>query len=135
MATRHKAREIAVQMLYQKDLNAEIPFDDVREMIAEQLSEGPLRDFCWHLYTGVLEFLKPIDEQLQQTAEHWTVERMAPTDRNVLRLGAFELAHTDTPSSVILDESIELAKKFGSAQSSQFINGVLDRLAALRESK
>ena len=135
MATRHKAREIAVQMLYQKDLNSEIPFEAVREMISEQLREGPLRDFCWDLYTGVLEFIKPIDEQLQESADHWTVDRMAPTDRNILRLGAFELAHTDTPASVILDESIELAKKFGTAQSSQFINGVLDRLAALRQPK
>ena len=132
MATRHKAREIAVQLLYQKDLNPETSADTARSMIDEQLREESLRDFTWQLYTGVLEFIKPIDEQIQSVAEHWTVSRMAPTDRNILRLGAFELAHSDTPHKVILDEAIELAKKFGSAQSSQFINGILDRLAAER---
>ena len=64
---------------------------------------------------------------MEQTAANWSLKRMAATDRNVLRLGAYELLHTDTPPGAI-DEAVELAKRFGSAQSSQFVNGILDKV-------
>ena len=66
---------------------------------------------------------------LAQTADNWSLERMAATDRNVLRLGAFEILHSDTPDRVAINEAVELAKRFGTAQSAQFVNGILDRLA------
>jgi N utilization substance protein B len=75
-----------------------------------------------------MEHRLELDRQIEATAQNWRLSRMAPTDRNVLRLGAFELLHTDTPHQVALDEAIELAKRYGTAQSGQFVNGILDRL-------
>ena len=69
-----------------------------------------------------------LDALLEQTAANWSLKRMAATDRNVLRLGAYELLHSDTPGRVAIDEAVELAKRFGSAQSSQFVNGILDKM-------
>ena len=115
-------------MLYQLDLNPEVPLNDVREMIREQLLDEELSAFAWRLVMGTMEFRDAIDERIVSVAENWSLSRMAPTDRNVLRLGVFELTNTDTPAKVAIDEAIELAKKFGSTQSSQFVNGILDRL-------
>jgi N utilization substance protein B len=128
MARRSKAREVALQMLYQIDVNPDVDAQAVREMIAEQLPEEELRAFAWRLFAGVREWRPQLDAQIQSVAENWTVARMAPTDRNAIRIGAFELLHTDTPLRVVIDEAIELARKFGTEQSSQFVNGILDRL-------
>ncbi len=128
MARRRKARELALQMLYQQDLNPEMDPAVVRGMIDEQISDQTLCDFTWRLFGGVMERRAALDAQIQSTAENWSLERMAPTDRNVLRLGAFEILDTDTPYQVAIDEALELAKLFGTAQSSQFVNGILDGL-------
>ena len=69
-----------------------------------------------------------LDALLEQHADNWSLSRMAATDRNVLRLGAYEIRYADTPNRVAIDEGIELAKRFGSANSSQFVNGILDKL-------
>ena len=69
-----------------------------------------------------------MDKLIEQVAENWSLKRMAATDRNILRLGAYEILHTDTPDRVAIDEAVELAKRFGSAQSAQFVNGILDKL-------
>lgn len=128
MSRRSRARELALQMLYQTDLNPEVPADVVRAMIRERIRDAGLQQFAWSLFAGVMECRNQIDERIQETAQNWTMSRMAPTDRNILRLGAFELLYTDTPAGAIIDEAIELAKRFGSAQSSQFVNGILDRM-------
>ena len=128
MARRSKAREVALQMLYQVDLNPDVDGHAVREMIAERLREEPLREFAWTLFAGVMECRAVLDERIQEVAANWSLERMAVTDRNCLRLGAFELLYTDTPHRVLIDEALELAKKFGNKQSAPFVNGVLDQL-------
>jgi transcription antitermination protein NusB len=128
MARRSKARQVALQMLYQVDLNPDVDGRMVREMISERLSESSTREFAWELFSGVMEHRPELDERIQAVAENWKLSRMAATDRGVLRLGAYELLKTDVPVRVVLDEAIELAKKFGSAQSSPFVNGILDRL-------
>lgn len=128
MARRSKAREVALQMLYQIDVNPDVDPRDVRRMIEQQIEERPLREFAWQLFSGVMECRGQLDERIESAAENWTLDRMAPTDRNALRLGAFELMFTDTSHRIVIDEAIELAKRFGSAQSSQFVNGILDRL-------
>jgi N utilization substance protein B len=128
MARRSKAREVAVQMLYQVDLNPSVDIQTVRHMVDEALDDEELREFAWRLFVGVMEVRPLLDERIQGVAENWSLKRMAPTDRNVLRLGAFELISTNTPHRVVLDEAIELARVFGSAQSAQFVNGVLDKL-------
>lgn len=128
MARRSKAREVALQMLYQIDINPDVDAPSVREMIREQIEEDELRAFTWSLFAGVREWRPQLDAQIEAVAENWTLSRMAPTDRNAIRIGAFELLHTDTPHRIVIDEAIELARKFGTAQSSQFVNGILDRL-------
>ena len=85
------------------------------------------------LVSGVRSHCKELDKLIEQAAENWSLKRMAATDRNILRLGAFEILHTDTPDRVAIDEAVELAKRFGSAQSAQFVNGILDKLMHEKE--
>ena len=126
---RHQAREVALQMLFQKDLNPDVLPEMIREQIQEMLDnhEQTCR-FAWSLYAGTIESLNVIDQKIQSVASNWTLSRMSPTDRNAIRLGAFELLFTDTPHPVVIDEALELAKSFGSAQSASFVNGILDKL-------
>lgn len=88
------------------------------------------RAYADRIVKGVEDDLARVDETIRKASQNWRVERMARVDRNVLRLGAWELLHaTDVPRAVILDEAVELAKRFGSEDSSSFVNGVLDRIA------
>ena len=128
MSRRHKAREVVLQMLYQKDLNPEVGADTIREMIQADLRDEHLSRFAWGLFAGVMEFRVSLDRRIEEAASNWSLSRMAPTDRNALRLGGYELLHTDTPPRVVIDEALELAKSFGGPQSSAFVNGILDRL-------
>lgn len=129
MARRSKAREVALQMLFQVDLNTDVDGRMVAEMIRERLPDPDLHEFAWRLFSGTMECRAEIDARIQDIATNWKLSRMAGTDRNVLRLGAFELLHTDTPRGVVIDEALELARKFGAEQSAQFVNGILDKLA------
>ena len=130
MARRSKARELALQMLYQMDVNADTDPKTVRLQIADEIPEDDLREFAWQVFAGVMECRADIDAQLERVAENWSLARMAVTDRNALRIGAFEILHSETPYQVAIDEAIELARKFGSAQSPQFVNGLLDKLVS-----
>lgn len=92
------------------------------------------RAFAWELVSGVSEWGPALDEMIAERARNWRLSRMAAVDRNILRLGAYELAHTDTPAAVVLDEAVELARRYGSDASPAFVNGILDALAKqLRE--
>lgn len=128
MARRSKSRQVAVQMLYQVDLNSDTDLAAVRDMIAERISDPKLMELAHSLFLGVIEHREELDAALQKVAQNWRLSRMAATDRAVLRLGAFELLKTDTPRGVVIDEAIKLGKKFGDADSQQFINGVLDKI-------
>jgi N utilization substance protein B len=115
-------------MLYQLDLNEDVALDSVRTMIQEELRDEALARFAWSLFAGVMEARKQLDERIASAAANWSLGRMPPTDRNVLRLGAYELLFTETPHRVVIDEALELAKTYGTAQSSAFVNGILDRM-------
>ena len=129
MIRRSKGREVALQMLYQLDVNADIDAETLRAQIRVELHEDEsVERFCWHLVTGVMEARKMLDQKIEAVAENWKLTRMAITDRNAIRLGAFELLFTETPHRVVIDEAIELARRFGTANSPQFVNGILDRL-------
>jgi N utilization substance protein B len=134
-ATRKRSRQLALQMLYARDLSgrgeaasatAEEAFAGVAENF--DLPQGA-REFAEELARGALEHLVEIDAALAQNATNWKLSRMAAVDRNILRLAAFELTRTDTPVSIVLDEAIELARRFGSESSPGFVNGVLDAVA------
>ena len=128
MARRTRAREVALQVLYQDDLNpAHHPADD-QKFVRNRLQVSELIEFADSLIAGVRRNRQELDQRLSQTADHWSLERMAATDRNVLRLGAYEILHSETPDRVAINEAVELAKRFGSKQSAQFVNGILDRL-------
>jgi len=96
--------------------------------IERRLRDDDLRTFARELVAGVRRHRAALDAAVEGVAANWSLKRMAATDRNVLRLGAFELLHTDTPPRVAIDEAVELAKRFGAAQSSQFVNGILDKI-------
>ena len=91
-----------------------------------------LVEFARSLLSGVRRNRTELDQLLNDVADNWSLERMAVTDRNVLRLGAFEILYTSTPGRVAINEAVELAKRFGSKQSAQFVNGILDRFLQKR---
>jgi N utilization substance protein B len=133
MARRSRAREVALQALFQEDLNPRDSSDQVAPFLASRLHDADLREFALTLVMGVLRNRDELDALLQAKADNWSLGRMAATDRNVLRLGAFEIRYADTPDRVAIDEAVELAKRYGSAQSSQFVNGILDKLIVRQE--
>ena len=129
MTRRSRAREVALQLLFQRDLNKRIDRAALERFVRDRLRDETLMPFCLGLYDGMIAHQADIDRRLSEAAENWRLVRMAAVDRNVLRLGAYELLHTpDTPPNVALDEAIELARRYGSADSPAFVNGVLDRL-------
>jgi len=128
MSRRSRAREVALQALFQEDLNPRDSRDQIAPFLHSRLKEEQLRLFAESLVLGVLRNRAELDALLDTQADNWSLARMAATDRNVLRLGAFEIRYADTPDRVAIDEAVELAKRFGSAQSSQFVNGILDKL-------
>ncbi|NOY43525.1 MAG: transcription antitermination factor NusB [Planctomycetes bacterium] len=128
MASRSRAREVALQALFQEDLNPRDSRDQLAPFMLARLQDEQLREFANTLVLGVLRNQAELDALLESKADNWSLSRMAATDRNVLRLGAYEIRYLDTPDRVVIDEAIELAKRFGSAQSSQFVNGILDKL-------
>jgi N utilization substance protein B len=129
MSRRSKARELVVQMLYQADCNPDLPSTVVHEQMRERIAEDPeMFEFAWKLYSGTIERRDAIDEQIESIAQNWSLTRMPITDRNVLRLGAYELLYTDVPHRVAINEALELSKTFGTKESSPFVNGVLDKL-------
>jgi N utilization substance protein B len=129
MTRRSRAREVALQLLFQRDLNARIDRVALERFVRDRLRDPGLTSFCLALYDGVLASQADIDRRLTEAAENWRLTRMAAVDRNVLRLGAYELLHMpETPPNVVLDEAIELGRRYGSADSPAFVNGVLDRL-------
>lgn len=138
---RRRSREAALQTLYAVDVcrgsnspessalrapSAEEAFDGIAENF--DLPEGA-RAFAKELACGVVRFLETIDELVETHAVNWRVSRMAMVDRNILRLAIYELLYTETPISIVLDEAIELAHRFGSDSSPKFVNGVLDAVA------
>ncbi len=129
MTRRSRAREVTLQLLFQRDHNSNVDRPSIERFARARLREPSLESFCLGLYDGVVARVSDIDQRLAEAAENWRVPRMATVDRNVLRLGAYELLYVpDTPASVVLDEAIELARRYGSADSPAFVNGVLDKL-------
>lgn len=127
MGARRKARELALQMLYQHDLSGNSPDTIVSTFEDLQKSKANTREFATKIFKGTLEHLEKIDEMIVAQADNWRLSRMAVVDRNIIRMSIYELLHEqDTPKLVIIDEAIEIAKKFGTQKSSQFINGILD---------
>jgi N utilization substance protein B len=127
MSRRSRAREVALQILFEDDVNPRASVADTKKFLSGRLNSPELEEFCLSLILGVRRNQQELDELLTKTADNWSLGRMAATDRNVLRLGAYEILYTDTPDRAAINEAVELAKRFGSAQSAQFVNGILDK--------
>jgi len=123
------ARQIAFQVLYQLDVAGGEP-DETHRAYVERWARRPgVADRAWSLIDGCLAHRDEIDRLVSEKAENWSLDRIAPVDRNVLRLGAFELLHAPaTPPKVAIDEAIELAKRFGQTESGAFVNAILDAI-------
>ena len=126
MARRSRSREVALQVLYQDDLNELQTAEDTERFLRARCASDELTQFAASLVSGVRRNRGELDALLESTAENWSLDRMAATDRNVLRLGAFEILYTDTPDRVAINEAIELAKRYGTNNSAHFVNGILD---------
>jgi len=130
-ARRTKARERALQALYQIDVAAEGIEDALaRFWRSFEPVEREVMDLAEGLVRGVAEHRRAIDDTIERVSTNWRLDRMAKVDRNVLRLAVYELLRTDVPVKVAINEAIELGKKFGSESSGAFVNGVLDKIAA-----
>ena len=129
MARRSRAREVALQLLYELDRNPAARENRDRGFVEGRLRGAGLRQFAMDLIAGVRTKREEIDRLIQEVAQNWSVSRMTPIDRSILRLATFEILYCkDTPPKVAIDEAIELAKRFGTAESSRFVNGILDRV-------
>jgi transcription antitermination protein NusB len=128
MGPRRKAREYALQMLFQWDITHDSTDQIAATFFENQKEESQVvRDFAQSLLAGTVEHVERIDELIRRHAEHWRLDRMATVDRNLLRLAIEEfLYQTDTPKTVVINEAIEIARRYSTQESPLFINGVLD---------
>ena len=131
MGSRRKARECALQMLFAADV-AGTRGDDLARTFWCELADGELepgaQEFATRLALGTLANLAEVDDRIRSRAEHWRITRMAIVDRNVLRLAVYEFLKESTPHTVIINEALEIARRFSTYEATQFINGILDAI-------
>ena len=129
MGQSRRARECALQMLFQLDVAGGMPADVYPHFWREHEAEADVKTFAEELVAGVIGERERLDAIIASTAANWRIERMAVVDRNILRMAVFEMAwFPGTPPVVVLDEAIEVGKKYGSEQSGAFVNGILDAI-------
>ena len=131
MGARRKARICALQMLFQYDI-AQPSVDELPDSYWEAFGDdmgNVARDFSNNLALGAISRLDEIDDLIKRRAEHWRITRMAVVDRNILRLAIYEfLYEADTPKTVVINEALEIARRFSTFEATQFINGILDAI-------
>lgn len=129
MGTRRKARECALQMLFAADV-AKTPENVLTRDYWNELGEADIddatREFATKLAVGALREIEKVDAKIRSRAEHWRIPRMAIVDRNVLRLAVYEFLFEQTPHTVVINEALEIARRFSTFEATQFINGILD---------
>jgi len=131
MPSRRRSRQRALQILFLWDVRRQ-PVEEATAayfdtLYSEESRSKPQRDaFLDQLVTGAVEYLEELDRLISRHAEHWRLERMPTVDRNILRLAVYEMMHSDTPAAVVIDEALELARRYSNEESVQFVNGVLD---------
>lgn len=131
MGTRRKARECALQMLFAADV-AKTSQSVLASYYWNELGEADMddstREFANKLAINCLRELEKIDATITSRAEHWRISRMAIVDRNVLRLAVYEFLYEQTPRTVVINEALEIARRFSTFEATQFINGILDAI-------
>lgn len=130
MLERRKERRLALEILYQREITGRT----VKQIIDDHLysdKSGPMTDFCQRILLGITAHQKKIDDLIETYTDNWALERMPLLDRNIIRIGIYEMLYErDIPESVSINEAIELAKIYGTEDSGKFINGVLGKIAA-----
>ena len=130
---RRKAREHALQILFQLDIRNEKPSAAILKHFWNEYDvDEEVRGFAEEIVKGTYKHLTKINDLIHQCAKNWSLERMAVVDRNVIRMAIYEILYRmDIPTSVTINEAIEIAKKFGTEESGAFVNGILDKVARL----
>jgi N utilization substance protein B len=129
MTTRRRAREVSLQVLYEEDINPLRELSVADQFVSKRLLQNkPLVTFALELLYGVRNHRTEIDQVLSKHAANWSLKRMTTIDRNILRISTYEILFGDVPGRVSINEAIELAKRYGSRNSGQFVNGILDRI-------
>ena len=127
MASRRKSRDLALQMLFQWEVGKHTPAHVVATFLDPEEIDKPVNLFARTLFHGTVDNISTLDPMLCEHAKNWRLERMAAVDRNVLRLALFEMVyHPETPAAVVIDEALEIARRFSGEDSAEFVNGVLD---------
>jgi transcription antitermination protein NusB len=126
MSLRHKSREFALQMLFEWDMTHQQPTRVEKLFWKSARASEPTRKFANELFEGAIVEAGPIDDLVAKLAENWRLDRLAAVDRSILRLAIHELRIGTAPPKVVIDEALELAKKFSSAEAPAFLNGILD---------
>ncbi len=126
MGNRRKGRELALQLLYEIELGKKDADEELKSLREENKERRVVKDFAAGLLKGTCENLERIDGMIAECSSNWDISRMTPVDRNILRIGAYELFYCDTPPAVAIDEAIEIARRYGTQESASFVNGVLD---------
>jgi len=135
MRKRTRARELALQVLYQVDIRKEDPSALLEDFWQQKISSKEdltvsIKEFATSLVEGVLKNLDSIDKVISSYAENWQLDRMAIIDRNIMRMATFELLYVDDiPPKVSINEAVDLAKKYGDTESGKFVNGILDKIS------
>ncbi len=132
MRKRTLAREYALQVLYQLDITSDAPenaLDNFWSNLKDERIDAGLKEFSSSLVRGAMENLEEIDQKIARYAANWQLKRMAVVDRNIMRMGCFELLYReDIPPKVSINEAVELAKKFSGLESGKFVNAILDKV-------
>ena len=132
MRKRTLARECALKILYRVEISRESMEDSMKDFWSRETCNEEVRTFADSLVKGTLENISEIDKVISKYADNWDIKRMAILDKNILRMGTFELLHVkDIPTKVSINEAIELAKKYGDIDSGKFVNGILDKIRKL----
>lgn len=127
MGSRRKSRELALQMMYQWELGRHTPEHVLSTFLASKKLHSDVGQFARSLFEGAVGEVEALDRALAGCSEHWKMERMAAVDRNVLRLAVYELLHCpETPPKVVINEALEIARRYSGEDSVEFVNGVLD---------
>jgi len=129
MATITHAREAVVQTLYAKEMGNDKAIEQFDEILKEKKVKGPKAEFAKKLLNGVIEHLDEIDKIIKDHLIDWDFDRLDKVDKQILRLGVYEIKYTDTPFQIAIDEAIKIAKNFSEDKAKIFINGILDRVA------
>ena len=126
MGSRRRSRECALQMLFQRDLAASSVSEICKTFWEGKHESEEIKNFAESLVKETVKQIERIDQMIRHQAQHWRLDRMAVVDRNILRLAVYELLEGVTPPPVVINEAIEIARKFSTADSTQFVNGILD---------